>query len=137
MPKAKPPANKRKDAAPTPAPAPAKRTRPHRSPQTPFEANGETVYAVDKIINVRWTKGSREYLVRWEGFAASHDTWEPMENLVGCAAQIREYENRREKEDKDAAELVLAKRQKAKEDAAAEAAAVGPVVAAAVAAAVQ
>ena len=86
-----PPANKRKEAAPTPAPAPAKRTRPHRSPQTPFEANEETVYAVDKIINVRWTKGSREYLVRWEGFAASHDTWEPMENLVGCAAQIREY----------------------------------------------
>ena len=59
---------------------------------------------------MRFVKGSREYLVRWEGYSTSHDTWEPMDNLVGCAEQIRAYEKQREKEDKDASALVLHKR---------------------------
>eukprot|EP00966_Prymnesium_polylepis_P306951 7093102-Prymnesium_polylepis.1 len=72
---------------------------------------------------MRWAKGAREYLVRWEEYAAAHATWEPMEHLVGCAAQIREYESARAAADKADAEAALAKRQKAKEDTAAEAAA--------------
>ena len=83
-------------AAPAPAAAPDKRTRPHRTPQTPFEQTEETLYNVDKITNMRFSKGVRENLVRWEGYAAAHDTWEPIENLVGCAQQIREYEQQRE-----------------------------------------
>ena len=74
-------------------------------------------------MNIRINKGSREYLVRWEGYAASHDTWEPMENLVGCAKEIREFELAREDQDKADAEALIAKRQKAKADAEAEAAA--------------
>ena len=128
LPQAKAPApaaGKRKvtAAALAAAAAPAKKTRPHRTPQTPFEQTDETLYAVDKIINMRFVKGSREYLVRWEGYSTSHDTWEPMDNLVGCAEQIRAYEKQREKEDKDAAALVLHKRQEAKAAAEAEAAA--------------
>ena len=95
------------------APAPAKKTRPERTPQNPFEQAEEAVYSVDKLVNMRWSKGDRQYLVRWEGFAASHDTWEPMENLVGCAQQIREFETQRAADDKAAAAEVLAKRQKA------------------------
>ena len=106
------------------APAPAKKTRPTRTPQTPFEqAEQEALYSVDKITSMRWEKGARQYLVRWEGYAASHDTWEPMENLVGCAEQIRAYERQREQDDKAAAEAAVARRQKAKDDAAAEQAA--------------
>jgi hypothetical protein len=58
-------------------------------------------------------------LVRWKDYAASADTCEPMENLVGCAQQIREYEKLREKENIEAKAAVLAKRQEAKNDAAA------------------
>jgi hypothetical protein len=42
-----------------------------------------------------------------------------MENLVGCAQQIREYEKLREKEDIEAKAAVLAKRQEANNTAAA------------------
>jgi hypothetical protein len=98
MPTKKAQKRKASDEPAVAAPAPAQKTRPHRTPQTPFEKSEETVYAVDKMVGMRWSKGSREYLVRWEGYSASHDTWEPMENLVGCAQQIREYEQKREKE---------------------------------------
>ena len=99
--------------------APAKKTCPHRTPQTPFESGDkETTYIVDKMVGTRWNQGSREYLVRWKGYAASADTWEPMENLVGCAQQIREYEKLRGKEDIEAKAAVLAKRQEAKNAAA-------------------
>ncbi len=107
------------DAAAAATQAPAKKTCPHRTPQTPFESGDkETTYIVDKMVGTRWNQGSREYLVRWKGYAASADTWEPMENLVGCAQQIREYEKLRGKEDIEAKVAVLAKRQEAKNAAA-------------------
>jgi hypothetical protein len=107
------------DAAAAATQAPAKKTCPHRTPQTPFESGDkETTYIVDKMVGTRWNQGSREYLVRWKGYAASADTWEPMENLVGCAQQIREYEKLRGKEDIEAKAAVLAKRQEAKNAAA-------------------
>jgi len=91
-------------------PAPAKKTCPHRTPQTPFERlDEETTYIVDKMVGMWWNKGSREYLVIWKGYAATADTWDPMENLVGCAQQIREYENLPEKEEIESKSAVLAK----------------------------
>ena len=121
----------RTPAAAAGAPAAAKKTRPCRTPQTPFEQAAEELYSVDKIIGMQINKGNREYLVRWEGYAASHDTWEPIENLVGCAKEIRDYETARAAEDKAAAVAVVAKRQKAKDDAAAAAAALKEQAAAA------
>ena len=53
----------------------------------------DQVFKVDHIIGMRWSKGNREYHVLWEGYAEKDSTWEPMENLVGCAAEIRAYES--------------------------------------------
>ena len=58
------------DAAAAATQAPAKKTCPHRTPQTPFESGDkETTYIVDKMVGTRWNQGSREYLVRWKGYA--------------------------------------------------------------------
>jgi hypothetical protein len=100
--------------------APAKKTCPHRTQQTPFERlDEETTYIVDKMVGMWWNKGSLQYLVRWKGYAASTDTWEPMENLVCCAQLICKYEKLQEKEDIEAKAAVLANRQEAKNAAAA------------------
>eukprot|EP00966_Prymnesium_polylepis_P107942 2499573-Prymnesium_polylepis.1 len=53
-------------------------------------------------------------------FKIPHRVWS---GVVGCAHQIREYEQQREQADKEASEAALAKRQKAKDDAAEAAAA--------------
>ena len=51
------------------------------------EVAGDPVYTVDKLLNCRVRKrgnGSRykQYLVRWVGYSAAHDTWEPEENIL-------------------------------------------------------
>ncbi len=44
------------------------------------------VFVVEKILSHRDVPSSRgkikrEYLIRWEGYDPSHDTWEPEKNL--------------------------------------------------------
>lgn len=38
-------------------------------------------YEVESIVGVRKRKGQTEYQVRWKGYAADADTWEPEEQL--------------------------------------------------------
>ena len=122
-------APKRKSAqslalVPAPAPAKQKRTAPFRTPQNPFEVGNaggdEELFKVEAIVGLRWVKGARQYLVKWEGYEDKDNTWETMENLVGCANEIRAYEKKREEEDTAAKQTALDKRQAAKDKAAAE-----------------
>jgi hypothetical protein len=50
------------------------------------DASGNPLYEVERIVDQRerilGKKKSIEYLVRWHGFDASHDTWEPHNNLL-------------------------------------------------------
>lgn len=54
-------------------------------------------YAVEKIVGKGWDQNEKgewiaKYKVRWKGYSASHDTWEPLENLVGCEDLIDTYD---------------------------------------------
>lgn len=48
-------------------------------------------YEVDRIIEVYFKKDkSREFLIRWKGFSAKEDTWEPEKNL-NCPDLIEKF----------------------------------------------
>ncbi|XP_059618483.1 M-phase phosphoprotein 8-like isoform X2 [Phlebotomus argentipes] len=53
------------------------------------DENPEKEWEVDKLIDVRYKKNkSREFLVRWKGWGASYDSWEP-EKFVNCPDLVR------------------------------------------------
>ena len=52
---------------------------------------------VEKIVAKRKRQGRIEFLVKWRGYNSDENSWEPKENLAGCADAIRKF-NRYEKE---------------------------------------
>ena len=43
----------------------------------------EDVYRVDHLLNMRYSRnGSREFLVKWEGWSSEWNTWEPEEHIL-------------------------------------------------------
>jgi hypothetical protein len=38
-------------------------------------------YEVQKVTDVRIRKGKQEFLVKWKGYGADENTWEPYSNL--------------------------------------------------------
>ena len=67
------------------------------NPLPEIDEMGEENYEVEKIIDTRvvgrWKK--RQFLVRWKGYDRSHDTWESVEELVGCKDVLLEYLEKR------------------------------------------
>ena len=45
------------------------------------DATPRVEYVVDRIVGHRMTRGGIEYKVRWYGYAASDDTYEPADGL--------------------------------------------------------
>ena len=74
-------------------------SKPHRIPgglqQMPlheFDKTGD-MYEIEDVIAERLEKGVPIYRIRWKGFGAESDTWEPIEHLAGAevyAARFRE-----------------------------------------------
>ena len=48
-------------------------------------------YVVEEVKDLRKIKGQWKYLVKWEGWPESHNTWEPEGNLTNCKSLVREY----------------------------------------------
>ena len=40
------------------------------------------VFAAEKILKKRYKKGRLEYLVKWQGYSAKYNTWEPSKNIL-------------------------------------------------------
>jgi len=51
------------------------------------------VYEVEKITRSKMLQGKRQYRVRWKGWPASFDTWEPRANLMkGAKLVVQRFE---------------------------------------------
>lgn len=47
---------------------------------------------MEKIIDSKKIKGKLHYLIRWKGYNADNDTWEP-EKTVSCPELITKYKD--------------------------------------------
>jgi hypothetical protein len=68
----------------------------HRAaPPQPEIIGDELEYEVDTIIDSRRQKQGQktqmEYLVKWKGYDAEHNSWEPKKNLSHCKELIVDY----------------------------------------------
>ncbi|XP_051570143.1 E3 SUMO-protein ligase CBX4-like isoform X1 [Myxocyprinus asiaticus] len=60
-------------------------------------AVGEHVFAVEGIEKKRLRKGRIEYLVKWRGWSAKYNTWEPEENILDPRLLVA-FQNRERQE---------------------------------------
>ena len=107
-----------KTAPPLPAPLPAQGIGgKKRTPQSAFDpAAGGNIYEPEKVVAERLAKGITQYNVKWVGYEAKHNTWEPIENLAGCEDLIAAYkELQRQKTAEIEAAAVVAKAAKDEE----------------------
>jgi hypothetical protein len=69
----------------------------YMEPQPLTWLEGDPVYEVERILlhrdrrKGRSKQTIREFLVKWMGFGCEHNTWEPQENLTGCAEALQDY----------------------------------------------
>lgn len=52
----------------------------------------EELYKVEKILNKAFRNGVTYYLIKWQDYDMSHNSWEPFCNLVNCNEKLREFE---------------------------------------------
>lgn len=62
----------------------------------PYQLDGDIVYNVERILDHRFVKRGRgapklQYLVKWEGYGAEHDSWEPEVNLRDAPEPLSRY----------------------------------------------
>ena len=61
-------------------------------PEAEVMSDGTIEHEVEKIVDRRWKRRRYEYRVRWKGFGAESDTWEPIGNLKNASRLVEEYE---------------------------------------------
>ncbi|KAG6462713.1 chromobox protein homolog 3 [Manduca sexta] len=79
----------------------------------------EEEYEVEKIVDSKKIKGKLHYLIRWKGYSADSDTWEP-ENTLSCPELINKFneekENSKNKESKPTKKAIKRKAKKGKDN---------------------
>lgn len=52
---------------------------------------GDELWGIETLLDSRRTKDGFDYLVRWRGYDSSHDSWEPLANVVDAVAATRPF----------------------------------------------
>ena len=52
-------------------------------------------HAVEKIVDVQRDGNDVKYLIKWKGWAAKYNTWEPLSNLQTLQEEIEAFESSR------------------------------------------
>mmetsp|Transcript_38796 Transcript_38796/g.66578 ORF Transcript_38796/g.66578 Transcript_38796/m.66578 type:complete len:107 (-) Transcript_38796:78-398(-) len=52
------------------------------------------VYEVEQILGRRDKDGVEEFLIKWRNYSYKENTWEPIDNLVGCNAAMKAFKER-------------------------------------------
>lgn len=55
------------------------------------EEDGEDVFEVEKILDMKCEGGKNLYKVRWKGYTSDDDTWEPEIHLEDCKEVLLEF----------------------------------------------
>jgi len=64
---------------------------PIKAAPIPEIIDGELEWEVEKILDHRSGRPGKEYLIRWKGFTADEDTWEPEINLKNAPVLLKNY----------------------------------------------
>ena len=69
----------------------------HRSYGDLFD--NDTFAEVERIVDEQKTeqRGGLEYLIRWKGFGAEHDTWVKENDIMGLGELLRYWKEKRNK----------------------------------------
>merc|ERR1712012_27957 len=71
--------------------------KPRKKKKGKKKKKAEVEYEVETVVSKRDTEeGKVEYLVKWKGYDASDNTWDPVENLESSQELIDEFEGRTE-----------------------------------------
>ena len=56
---------------------------------------GDDIFNVEKILKKKRTEdGEVRYLVKWEGYDSTENTWEPPQNFSGCPHVLENFEKK-------------------------------------------
>jgi len=63
--------------------------------QTQVEVEPDREYEVEEILDQRQSGRKQEYLIKWEGYDHSENTWEPTKHLKNCGKALKEWHEKK------------------------------------------
>ena len=73
-------------------PLPGQKNAP--PPPVTIDSNGQTLWAIDAILDSKRKDGVFYYLILWRGYDPEHNSWEPLSHVVNARSSIKEFERR-------------------------------------------